>query len=186
MLLREQLERIRSGEETNADYEATIQQFRELVINLQNDLEQLRQQEQTQQSERHSLSSQSQAMMSLNMQLQSTVMKAHAKAVDLELRKLDAAQANDRLTYVQPYLPDSFFKTENDPISCLLLFKRLAFKSELIIKQLDQNHPISEKLMDTINENLVSVCEVRREHWENGNMFLTFTFYFRCDNELVG
>lgn len=186
MLLREQLERIRSGEETNADYEATIQQFRELVTNLQNDLEQLRQQEQTQQSERHSLSSQSQAMMSLNMQLQSTVMKAHAKAVDLELRKLDAAQANDRLTYVQPYLPDSFFKTENDPISCLLLFKRLAFKSELIIKQLDQNHPISEKLMDTINENLVSVCEVRREHWENGNMFLTFTFYFRCDNELVG
>lgn len=81
------------------------------------------------------------------------------------------------MTYVQPYLPDSFFKTENDPISCLLLFKRLAFKSELIIKQLDQNHPISEKLMDTINENLVSVCEMRqRAGWlsDLAKRFVTF------------
>ena len=101
MLLREQLERLRSSEETNADYEATIQQFRELVINLQSDLEQLRENEVNKESEKSSLSSQSQAMMSLNMQLQSTVMKAQAKAVDLELRKLEAAQANDRLTYVQ-------------------------------------------------------------------------------------
>ena len=101
MLLREQLERLRSSEETNADYEGTIQQFRELVTNLQNDLEQLRQQEESKQSEKSSLSSQSQAMMSLNMQLQTTVMKAQAKAVDLELRKLEAAQATDRLQYVQ-------------------------------------------------------------------------------------
>lgn len=40
-------------------------------------------------------------MMSLNMQLQTTVMKAQAKAIDLELRKLEAAQANDRLAYIQ-------------------------------------------------------------------------------------
>ncbi|KAF7727233.1 hypothetical protein EC973_007846 [Apophysomyces ossiformis] len=164
MLLREQLERLRSSEETNADYEATIQQFRELVMNLQSDLEQLRHKEESQQSEKQSLSSQSQAMMSLNLQLQSTVMKAQAKAIDLELRKLEAAQAQDRLSYIQPYLPDAFFKTENDPISCLLLFKRLVFKSELIIKHLDQNHPISEKIMDTVDENLVSVCEVSYVH----------------------
>jgi dynactin 1 len=35
MLLREQLERLRSSEETAADYESTIQQFRELVTLLQ-------------------------------------------------------------------------------------------------------------------------------------------------------
>lgn len=99
-------------------------------------------------------------MMSLNLQLQSTVMKAQAKSIDLELRKLDAAQANDRLSYIQPYLPDAFLKTDNDPISCLLLFKRIAFKSDLIIKHLDQNHPISEKIMESVSENLVTVCEV--------------------------
>ncbi|KAG0172688.1 hypothetical protein DFQ28_009666 [Apophysomyces sp. BC1034] len=163
MLLREQLERIKSSEETNADYESTIQQFRELVVNLQSDLDQLRLKEVNEQSEKQVLSSQSQAMMSLNLQLQSTVMKTQAKAIDLELRKLDAAQATDRLSYIQPYLPDVFFKTENDPISCLLLFKRMVFKSELIIKHLDQSHPISEKIMEKVTESLISVCEVRQK-----------------------
>ncbi|ORZ00325.1 dynein associated protein-domain-containing protein [Syncephalastrum racemosum] len=162
MLLREQIERLKSAEETNVDYESTIHQFRELVQSLQNDLERLRQKEEHQQSQNVNLTSQSQTMMSLNLQLQSTVMKAQAKSIDLELRKLDAAQANDRLSYIQPYLPDSFLKTDNDPISCLLLFKRLAFKSDLIIKHLDQNHPISEKIMESVSENLVTVCEMRQ------------------------
>lgn len=125
------------------------------------DLEHLRQKEESKASEKHNLSSQSQAMMSLNLQLQSTVMKAQAKSIDLELRKLEGAQAADRLSYIQPYLPDAFFKTENEPISCLLLFKRLVFKSDLIIKHLDQNHPISEKIIEDVAESLVTVCEVR-------------------------
>ncbi|CAO3591941.1 unnamed protein product [Absidia cylindrospora] len=177
MLLREQLERIRSMEETAVDYESTVQQFRELVALLQSDLERLKHKEENRQSEKQDLSSQSQAMMSLNMQLQSTVMKAQAKAIDLELRKLDATQATDKLGYIQPYLPDAFFKTENDAISCFLLFKRLVFKSELIIKHLDQNHPISEKIMNTVTESLVSVCELRqRAGWlsDVAKRFVTF------------
>ncbi|KAI8061430.1 dynein associated protein-domain-containing protein [Gongronella butleri] len=176
MLLREQLDRLRSMEEASVDYEATIQQFRELVLHLQNDLEKLRQKE-NQQSQQPDLSSQSQAMMSLNLQLQSTVMKAQAKTIDLELRKLDAMQATDKLVYIQPYLPDAFFKTENDAISGFLLFKRLVFKSELIIKHLDQVHPISEMIMDTITESLISVCELRqRAGWlaDMGKRFVTF------------
>jgi dynactin 1 len=161
MLLREQLERLRANEETTADYETTIQQFRELVSVLQNDLDQLKQKEESEMVEKHTLTSQSQAMMSLNFQLQTSVMKAQAKSIDLELRKLDAAQANDRINIIQPYLPDAFFKTENDPISCLLLFKRLCFKADLIIKHLDQNYPISEKIMDNVTESLVTICEVR-------------------------
>ncbi|ORX62149.1 hypothetical protein DM01DRAFT_1379982 [Hesseltinella vesiculosa] len=161
MLLREQMERLRSTEETTADYESTIQQFRELVLHLQSDLEKLRQRE-SQQNQGQHLSSQSQAMMSLNLQLQSTVIKAQAKTIDLELRRLDAMQASDKLSYIQPYLPDTFFKTENDAISCILLFKRLVFKAELIIKHLDQNHPISERITDTFSESLISVCELRQ------------------------
>lgn len=160
MLLREQLERLRSNEETAADYEATIQQFRELVVLLQNDLEEFKHKEKNEQSEKLTLSSQSQAMMSLNFQLQTTVMKAQAKAIDIELRKLEASQANDRLNMIQPYLPESFFKTENDPISCLLLFKRMEFKAGVIVKHLDQNFPISEKIMDNVTESLVTICEV--------------------------
>ena len=113
------MDRIKAAEETNVDYEATIQQFRELVQNLQryfgsrgggthhlltcmnSDLEHLRQKQVDQETENMNLASQSQEMMSINMQLQSTVMKAQAKQIDLELRKLEATQANDRLSYIQ-------------------------------------------------------------------------------------
>ncbi|GAA5800673.1 hypothetical protein HPULCUR_006109 [Helicostylum pulchrum] len=162
MLLREQLDRLRANEETTADYETTIGQFRELVTLLQNDLQEFKHKEKNEQSEKISLSSQSQAMMSLNFQLQTTVMKAQAKAIDIELRKLEASQANDRLNMIQPYLPESFFKTENDPISCLLLFKRLEFKAGLIVKHLEQTYPISEKIMDNVTESLVTICEMKQ------------------------
>lgn len=82
-------------------------------------------------------------------------------------------------------MPDSFFKTENDPISCLLLFKRLVFKSELIIKHLDQKHPVSEKIMDTVDENLVAVCELRQRAGWLGDLAKRFvTFIKHCRPEV--
>ncbi|CAG8559204.1 1862_t:CDS:10 [Ambispora leptoticha] len=162
ILIREYTKRIEAAEETNADYENTINQFRELVANLQSDLDQIRQKEESQ-SESNNLSSQSQAMLNLNFQLQSTVMKQQAKQIDLELRKMEAVQASDKLSYVQSYLPESFFKTENDSINCLLLLKRLVFKSELVIKQLDQIHNIPEKLNAVVPEELIAVCELRQK-----------------------
>ncbi|CAG8532048.1 11587_t:CDS:10 [Diversispora eburnea] len=162
ILIREYKKRIESAELTNADYENTINQFRELVATLQSDLEQFRQKE-TQSSESKNLSSQSQEMLSLNIQLQSTVLKAQAKQIDLELRRLDATQASEHLDIVQPYLPETYFETENDSIRCLLLLKRLVFKSELIIKQVEQIHNIPEKLNTTVPEKLISVCELRQK-----------------------
>ncbi|CAG8589226.1 1725_t:CDS:10, partial [Ambispora gerdemannii] len=198
ILIREYMKRIELAEETNADYENTINQFRELVANLQSDLDQIRHKEESQYSESKNLSSQSQAMLNLNFQLQSTVMKAQAKQIDLELRKLDAVQASDKLSYVQSYLPDSFFKTENDSINCLLLLKRLVFKSELIIKQLDQIHNIPEKLNTAVPEELIVACELRQKlawfsdlakrlvMFINGCPIETFTKMGQVYHDLVG
>ncbi|EXX79593.1 Nip100p [Rhizophagus irregularis DAOM 197198w] len=163
ILIREYLKRLEMSDETNADYENTIHQFRELVANLQSDLEQFRQKEESQYSESKNLSSQSQSMLDLNIKLQSRVLKAQAKQIDLELRKLDATQASENLAFVQPYLPDSYFRSEHDSIRCLLLLKRLVFKSELIIKQVDQIHNIPEKLNTTVPEELIAVCEFRQK-----------------------
>ncbi|KAI9468505.1 MAG: dynein associated protein-domain-containing protein [Benjaminiella poitrasii] len=179
MLLREQLERLRANEEMIADYEATIQQFRELVTLLQNDLQALRRKEQENASEKMTLSSQSQEMMSLNLQLQNTVIKVQAKQIDIELRKLETAQANDRLAMIQPYLPDSFFKTENDAISCLLLFKRMDYKSTLIVKHLDQSYPISEKIMNNVTEGLVTLCEIKQRAGWLGSLSARFETYMK-------
>lgn len=185
MLLREQVERLRANEETTADYEATIGQFRELVSLLQYDLEEFKRKEKDEQSDKITLSSQSQAMMSLNLQLQTTVMKAQAKSIDIELRKLEAFQANDRLNMIQPYLPESFFKTENDSISCLLLFKRLEFKSSLIVKHIEQNYPISEKIMDNVTENLVTICEMKQRAGWLSSLSTRFQTYIKnCEPEV--
>ncbi|KAG9326764.1 hypothetical protein KVV02_008654 [Mortierella alpina] len=172
--IRELTKRIESLEENIGDYENTILQFRELVAHLQSDLEQLRQKETT----GPGLGSQSQAMLSLNLQLQSTAMKAQAKAIDLELRKLDALQANDNLMLVQPYLPDGFFRTENDSIQCLLLFKRLSFKSELMNKHLEQQYGIAEKItQNTIPSELIPICEVRQKLAWFGDLAKRFVSY---------
>ncbi|KAF9969019.1 hypothetical protein BGZ65_012363, partial [Modicella reniformis] len=161
-------------EENLADYENTILQFRELVTHLQGDLEQLRQKEESQ----GGIGSQSQTVMNLNYQLQSTAMKAQAKAIDLELRKLDALQANDNLTMVQPYLPDGYFKTDNDSVQCLLLVKRLSFKAELMNKHLEQQYGVSEKIAQgTFAAELVSICEVRQKLGWFGDMAKRFTSF---------
>ena len=65
------------------------------------DLEDLRQQQTTQATESQSLSSQSQAMLNLNMKLKTSVLKSQVKAIDLELRKLEARQASEHLAMVK-------------------------------------------------------------------------------------
>ncbi|KAF9216830.1 hypothetical protein BGZ59_007829 [Podila verticillata] len=176
--LKEHLKRIETLEENIGDYENTIIQFRELVAHLQGDIEQLRQKEESKAQGNGGLGSQSQAMLSLNLQLQSTAMKAQAKAIDLELRKLEAMQANDNLTLVQPYLPDGFFRTENDSIQCLLLFKRLSFKSDLVNKHLEQQYNIAEKItQNSIPSELVPICEMRQKLAWFGDMAKRFVSY---------
>ncbi|KAF9407583.1 hypothetical protein BGZ94_002642, partial [Podila epigama] len=183
--LREHLKRIETLEENIGDYENTIIQFRELVAHLQSDIEQLRQKEESK-AQGGGLGSQSQAMLSLNLQLQSTAMKAQAKAIDLELRKLDAMQANDNLMLVQPYLPDGFFRTENDSIQCLLLFKRLSFKSDLVNKHLEQQYGIIEKMaQNSVPTELVPICEMRQKLAWFGDMAKRFISYIEgCSVEV--
>lgn len=78
------------------------------------DLEHLRKQQATQETQSQTLSSQSQAMLNLNLKLQSTVLKSQVKAIDLELRELEAKQAGEHLSIikVRPRLID--YRTEND------------------------------------------------------------------------
>jgi dynactin 1 len=179
--LRDHQKKIDTIEDNLADYENTIHQFRELVAHLQSDLEQLRQKEETQ----GGAGSQSQAVLNLNYQLQSTAMKAQAKAIDLELRKLDALQANENLAMVQPYLPEGFSKADSDSIQCLLLFKRISFKSELMNKHLEQQYGVADKVTQgTFSPELVSICEIRQKlAWFGGIARRFATFIEGCPAE---
>ncbi|KAK4507104.1 hypothetical protein PRZ48_000838 [Zasmidium cellare] len=112
-----------------ADY--NINRFRELVSQLQSDLQDLEASKQISESEAAQLSSKSRVMMDLNQKLQSSAAKTQVKTIDLELRKLDAQQASEHLAIVQLFLPESF-QAERDSVLALLRFKRIGFKANLV------------------------------------------------------
>ncbi|PIA17401.1 hypothetical protein COEREDRAFT_7367 [Coemansia reversa NRRL 1564] len=153
--LRERDRRVDALEEAVVDYQFNISQYRDLVAALQADVQRLREREQTQASEAASISSHTQEMLSQNLQLRSSVMKTKAKAVDLELRRLDAEQAVERLTLTEPFLPDHF-RSEGAALAALLALKRLAAKAEILCSQLEQ-----PDAPETLSDSFVAAADVR-------------------------
>ena len=94
------------------------------------------------------LSTQSQAMLALNMQLQSTAIKAHAKTIEMELRKLDVMQANQHVDLLKAFIPDSFFIPggDHDAVLVVLLLSRLIFKTELLFNSIREQFLIDDNL----------------------------------------
>lgn len=142
----------------------------------------MREQEHTQRNHSEALTSQSQAILNMNMKLQSTLLKGHVKTIDMELRKFEAAQAINRLEVVNSYLPRSFADGGDcDAVDALLFFERLSFKAAVLSSALEQIHNISESLDGDIPEILVTVCEVTTNFFttisSSNNIYSTFTFY---------
>ncbi|KAF2839724.1 hypothetical protein M501DRAFT_730540 [Patellaria atrata CBS 101060] len=123
--------RTAQNDEALVDQEYTISRFRELVTNLQADLEDLRASKEISETEAQELASRSKAMMEMNRQLQSSAAHSKIKTIDMELRKLEAQEAAEHLAIVQLFLPEAF-QSERDSILALLRFKRIAFKSNLL------------------------------------------------------
>ncbi|KAG8679840.1 hypothetical protein FRC08_016710 [Ceratobasidium sp. 394] len=153
--------KIEGLDETIADYEGTITQFRELVMHLQSELDTLREENQIHQTESSAQASQSAAILSLNMRLQSTAAKNQAKNIEFELRKLDAAQAREWLGIVQPYLPQVYVEVDADATACYMFFQRLAYKAELVANVVGSANGLPESLAGSVPESLVGVCEMR-------------------------
>ncbi|KAK4991314.1 hypothetical protein LTR50_001899 [Elasticomyces elasticus] len=130
-VINEQVRRSAQQDESIEDCEYTIARFRQLVINLQSDLEDMRASQQITETEVGELSSKSRAMIDLNMKLQVSAAKTQTKTIDLEMRKLEAQEASEHLAIVQLFLPEAF-NAERDSVLALLRFKRIGFKAHLI------------------------------------------------------
>ncbi|KAJ9474033.1 Protein NIP100 [Pseudozyma hubeiensis] len=161
--IRDLLARNEALENTAVDYQNTFGQFRDLVSNLQSELEAAK----AEQAEYGSGASAGrkdladQAMLNLNLKLQSSALKSQAKTVDLELGRLQAAQATSHLEMVRSYLPSAYFEADADAVNCLLFFRRMAAKSDLIKTIVETNHDIQESLSGIVPEAMVSVCQMR-------------------------
>ncbi|GAB7352798.1 hypothetical protein MBLNU459_g3417t3 [Dothideomycetes sp. NU459] len=130
-LINEHTRRSAQQQQTIEDCEYTISRFRDLVTNMQTDLEDMRASQQITETEAEELSTRSRAMLDLNMKLQVSAAKTQVKTIDLELRRLQAEEAAEHLAIVQLFLPEAFHN-ERDSVLALLRFKRIGFKSNLI------------------------------------------------------
>ena len=130
-IITEQARRVAQQEEAMEDMEYTLSRFRELVTNLQSDLEDMRASHAVTETEAEQLNSRSRAMMDLNMKLQVSAAKTQLKTIDLELRRLDAQEASEHLAIVQLFLPEAFH-ADRDSVFAFLRFKRVGFKAYLL------------------------------------------------------
>ncbi|PYI08435.1 hypothetical protein BO78DRAFT_71832 [Aspergillus sclerotiicarbonarius CBS 121057] len=130
-LFNEQSRRIAQQDEVIDDLEYTLVRFRELVSNLQGDLEDMRASQQISEAEATDLSSRSRTMMDLNLKLQASVAKAQTKTIDIELGRMDAEEAAQHLSITKLYLPE-YFESERNAVLALLRFKRVSFKASLM------------------------------------------------------
>ena len=130
-VIAEQARRAAQQDEAIEDMEYTLSRFRELVTNLQSDLEDMRASHAVTETESEQLNSRSRAMMDLNMKLQVSAAKTQVKTIDLELRRLEAQEASEHLAIVQLFLPEAFH-VDRDSVLALLRFQRVAFKANLL------------------------------------------------------
>ncbi|KAI9631947.1 dynein associated protein-domain-containing protein [Dioszegia hungarica] len=143
------------------DLETTSAQFRELVTGLQSEIEELRLQQATQEHETAATSEQAQALMDLNIKLQSSATKAQGKTIEMDLRKLEAAQLAEQTRIITSYLPDAYHETDADSTILYLFFHRLSAKIDLLTNAIATIHNLPSALHMAESEALVGVCELR-------------------------
>ncbi|KAG1742767.1 dynein associated protein-domain-containing protein [Suillus paluster] len=159
--LREEKVRVGLLEDVVADADGTIARFREVVGEMQGELDSLRSATQTAQHESATAAHQTAAMMSLNLKLQSSAAKNQARAVELEIKKLEAKERGELLGIVQPYLPQQYVESDSDATNCYLFFARLGYKTDLINTIVGLAHGLPESLNGVVSETLVGICEMR-------------------------
>ncbi|XP_036429752.1 dynactin subunit 1 isoform X4 [Colossoma macropomum] len=138
--VREAEKRVEAAQETVADYQHTIQKYRELTAHLQEvNRELMSQQEATAEP-------QQQPTEIFDFKIKFAETKAYAKAIEMELRKMEVAQASRQVSLLTSFMPDSFLRHggDHDCILVLLLIPRLICKAELISKQAQEKFDLTE------------------------------------------
>ncbi|XP_055894573.1 dynactin subunit 1-like isoform X2 [Biomphalaria glabrata] len=127
-------------QETFADYDRTLNKFRELVAHLQ---EQLRSKQQESETKVETPTAE---LMDFKTKFAET--KAYAKTIDMELRRVDIHQANSHIKMLLSFMPDAFMGRggDHDAICILLMVPRIMNKAELLASQVKDKYEIADKL----------------------------------------
>ncbi|XP_006872473.1 PREDICTED: dynactin subunit 1 isoform X4 [Chrysochloris asiatica] len=139
--VREAQKRVEAAQETVADYQQTIKKYRQLTAHLQDVNREL-----TNQQEASVERQQQPPPETFDFKIKFAETKAHAKAIEMELRQMEVAQANRHMSLLTAFMPDSFLRPggDHDCVLVLLLMPRLICKAELIQKQAQEKFELSE------------------------------------------
>lgn len=138
--VREANKRVEAAQETVADYQQTINKYRELTTHLQEVNQEL-----TNQQNATAEQMQQPPAELFNFKIKFAETKAYAKAIEMELRKMEVGQANRQVSMLTSFMPDSFLRHggDHDCILVLLLIPRLICKAELISKQAQEKFDLN-------------------------------------------
>uniref|UniRef100_A0A6P7G1R3 Dynactin subunit 1 n=1 Tax=Diabrotica virgifera virgifera TaxID=50390 RepID=A0A6P7G1R3_DIAVI len=144
--------------ETIADREQTISKFRQLVHQLQEQSLDLQ----------HRLENETSKPVSalpeiIDFKKMFTETKAHIKAIDLELRRIDVTQLQQHIKFLSSYMPDSFMTRggDHDAVLVILLIPRMIQKLEIVLGQVKDKFGAIEKKVDM---NAVMKMELLCQH----------------------
>uniref|UniRef100_A0A8D0G1V0 Dynactin subunit 1 n=1 Tax=Sphenodon punctatus TaxID=8508 RepID=A0A8D0G1V0_SPHPU len=143
--VRQAEKRVEAAQETVADYQQTIKKYRELTAHLQDVNRELMSQKEA------SVERQQQPPPEMfDFKIKFAETKAHAKAIEMELRQMEVHQANRHVSLLTSFMPDSFLRHggDHDCILVLLLIPRLICKAELISKQAQEKFDLNENCVE--------------------------------------
>ncbi|XP_034532292.1 dynactin subunit 1-like isoform X2 [Notolabrus celidotus] len=138
--VREADKRVEAAQETVADYQQTINKYRDLTTRLQDANRELISQQNT-----NAEQVQQPPAELFDFKIKFAETKAHAKAIEMELRKMEVAQSNRQVSLLTSFMPDSFLRHggDHDCILVLLLIPRLICKADLISKQAQEKFDLN-------------------------------------------
>lgn len=139
--------------ETLADRELTITKFRELTHQLQEQCLQLQQRVQSTETSKFGMGGAEQQLAEiLDFQKTFAETRAQTKAVDLELRRLEAEEARNHVKYLLSFMPPAFLARggDHDAILTLLLIPRMIQKTEILMSQVREKYRSLDKVDRTI------------------------------------
>ncbi|XP_041635097.1 dynactin subunit 1-like isoform X2 [Cheilinus undulatus] len=141
---REAEKRVEAAQETVADYQQTINKYRDLTTRLQEANREL-----TSQQNANAEQVQQPPADFFDFKIKFAETKAYAKAIEMELRKMEVAQSNRHVSLLTSFMPDSFLRHggDHDCILVLLLIPRLICKAELISKQAQEKFDLNGNLV---------------------------------------
>lgn len=179
-VIADQTRKSAAQDQTIQDLEYTVNRFRDLVANMQSDLEDMRASQQITETEANELTSRSKAMMDLNMKLQVSASKAQVKAIDIELGKMEAQESAEHLAIVERFLPDPFETgTERNSVLAFLRFRRIRFRSNLMHGFIKDK--INSQSYQGIDDDLFASCDLLDKlTWIRGTCDRFVTYVQSC------